>query len=129
MTRADNSHHLRRAAAARNLAAHDRTRAVIEDLDRSGQPITFVAVARAAGVSRSWLYNQTDLNDTIVALRRAGAPPDIATPPFAQRARPTLSANVSTQPARTSRGSAPTTPRYETNWPAPSDGREFPAKH
>jgi small-conductance mechanosensitive channel len=86
MTRADNSHHLRRAAAARNVAAHDRTRAVIEDLDRRGQAVTFVAVAQAAGVSRSWLYNQTDLNDSIAALRRAGTHPDIATPPFAQRA-------------------------------------------
>jgi len=86
VTRADNIHHLRRAAAARNLATHDRARTAIEDLDRAGKPITFVAVARVAAVSRSWLYNQADLHDSITALHRSTAATDIATPPFAQRA-------------------------------------------
>lgn len=82
MSRADNSHHLRRAAADRNDAARDRARAVIEDLDRTGKPVTFLGVARAADVSRSWLYSQPDLHAAIVALRR----PDTAPTPFAQRA-------------------------------------------
>ena len=48
MTRADNTDHLRRAAATR----HDD------------------AIARAAAVSRSWLYNQPDLREVIGTLRQ-----------------------------------------------------------
>ena len=70
MSRADNSHHLQRAAAARHDAAVTGARNAIEQLDRAGTPITFTAVADAAGVSRSWLYNQPDLRDTITGLRR-----------------------------------------------------------
>ena len=69
MTRPDNSHHLQRAALARHDNAVDRARQAIEALDRAGTPITFTAVANAAGVSRSWLYTQPDLNDTITRLR------------------------------------------------------------
>ena len=86
MSRADNSHHLRRAAADRKDAARDRARAVIGDLGRTGRPVTFIAVARAATVSRSWLYSQPDLHAAIVALRRIDATPDTAPTPFAQRA-------------------------------------------
>ena len=70
VTRADNTHHLQRAATARHDAALQRGRGAIEDLDRAGQPITFTAVARAARVSRGWLYNQPDLRDAIIRLRR-----------------------------------------------------------
>lgn len=70
MTRADNTHHLLRAAAARHDLAVTRARAAIEALDRTAQPLTFTAVARAACVSRGWLYNQPDLRDTIIRLRR-----------------------------------------------------------
>ena len=86
MSRADNTHHLRRAAANRNDAARDRARAVIEELDRAGRPVTFIAVARAATVSRSWLYNQPDLHATIVALRHHDTTPATALTPLAQRA-------------------------------------------
>jgi hypothetical protein len=86
VTRADNTHHLRRAAVARNDAAHERARAVIEDLDRAGRPVTFIAVARAATVSRSWLYNQPDLHDVIIGLRPSGATTGAALTPHAQRA-------------------------------------------
>jgi hypothetical protein len=45
----------------------------------SGIPVTFEAVARAAGVSQSWLYGQPDLWAQIQHLRestrRASAPP------------------------------------------------------
>jgi len=84
VSRADNAHHLRRAAADRSNAA--RARAVIEDLDRTGRPVTFIAVARAATVSRSWLYSQPDLPAAIVALRRLDATPDTPPAPSAQRA-------------------------------------------
>jgi hypothetical protein len=86
VSRADNTHHLRRAAANRNDAARDRARAVIEELDRAGRPVTFVAVARAATVSRSWLYNQPDLHAAIIALRHLDTTPNTALTPFAQRA-------------------------------------------
>jgi hypothetical protein len=82
MTRADNSHHLRRAAVARHEAALHRARQAIEELDRNGS-VTFAAVAAAARVSRSWLYTQVSLRDAITGRRRARPAP--ATP-AAQRA-------------------------------------------
>ncbi|MCU1488771.1 MAG: transposase [Acidimicrobiaceae bacterium] len=86
MTRADNSHHLRRAAAARHNAAVCRGRAAIEELDRSGGSLTFSSVARAAGVSRGWLYTQADLREVIIELRRDGSEVARTTIPVAQRA-------------------------------------------
>lgn len=83
MTRADNTHHLLRAAVARHHDATVRARAALAQLDHDGQPITFAAVARAARISRSWLYNQPDLRDTITRLR---ACPGATTIPAAQRA-------------------------------------------
>ncbi len=86
MTRADNTHHLVRAAAARHDRSLSRVRAAIDALERGGDPLTFTAVARTAGVSRSWLYDQPDLRDAIIRLRRdrPTAPPV----PSAQRATP-----------------------------------------
>jgi hypothetical protein len=86
LTRADNGHHLRRAAAARHDAAVCRGRAAIEELDRSGGTLTFSSVARAAGVSRGWLYNQADLREAIMHLRRDGSEVVRTTIPVAQRA-------------------------------------------
>jgi hypothetical protein len=77
VTRADNTHHLRQAAADRHHDALARARAAIETLDRSGESITFTTVSREAGVSRGWLYRQPDLRDAIVSLRahsRASGP-------------------------------------------------------
>jgi hypothetical protein len=62
---------------------HDLTRAkavrALRELDTAGTPITFQAVAAAAGVSRSWLYNQPDIRQQIHQLRqstrRAPSPP------------------------------------------------------
>ena len=69
MSRADNSHHLLRAAVARHDVSIERTRAVIQELDRTGQAVTVSAVARAAAVSRSWIYSEPELRDTIARLR------------------------------------------------------------
>ncbi|MDH3680952.1 MAG: DUF6262 family protein [Acidimicrobiia bacterium] len=80
MTRADNTHHLRQAAAARHTKATDRVTTALVDLDRSGQPMTFTAVADAANVSRSWLYTQPALRDTITSLRSDPARPAPAVP-------------------------------------------------
>ncbi len=84
MTRVDNSHHLMRAALVRHQAATARARAAIEAIDRDALPLTFVAVARAAGVSRGWLYSQPELRDTIIRLRADR--PDTPSVPSPERA-------------------------------------------
>lgn len=86
MTRADNTVHLRQAATDRHETAVARARATLEEFDRSGRLFTFPAVARAAGVSRSWLYKQPDLRCTIIRLRSSAATEP--TVPAAQRATP-----------------------------------------
>jgi hypothetical protein len=57
-------------AAARR---HELTRAkaiqALRELDRAGTPVTFAAIATAAGISRSWLYTQPDISDRIRRLR------------------------------------------------------------
>jgi Family of unknown function (DUF6262) len=56
-------------------------------MDTSGQRITFDAVSREAGVSRSWLYAQEDLRAEIERLRaRHPATPPATVPPQRQRA-------------------------------------------
>jgi hypothetical protein len=74
-------------AAARR---HELTRAkaiqALRELDRAGRPVTFAAVASAAGVSRSWLYTQPDIRSQIQRLRgtRNGKP--VGAIPAGQRA-------------------------------------------
>ena len=46
-----------------------RTRTALAELDQQGRPITFQSVARQAGVSRQWLYQQPDLRAEIERLR------------------------------------------------------------
>jgi Family of unknown function (DUF6262) len=60
---------LRGAAAARSLAAEERVRQAIADLDRRGLPISFQAVATEAAVSRAFLYAHPQLRATIEQLR------------------------------------------------------------
>lgn len=60
---------LRIAAAARSVAAEQRARHAIAQLDRRGQPITFLAVAAEAGVSARYLYRHPQLRATIQQLR------------------------------------------------------------
>jgi hypothetical protein len=85
--RADNSRHV--IAAAHRRAEQTRQRAVtaLRRMDAAGQTITFDAVSRAAGVSRSWLYAQQDLRAEIQRLRqRHPAAPPAQAPPHRQRA-------------------------------------------
>jgi hypothetical protein len=67
--RADNSRHLRAAARRRSTDTHQRAVKALRHLDATGAPVTFEAIARTAGVSRSWLYTQTDLRHEIERLR------------------------------------------------------------
>jgi hypothetical protein len=84
MTRADNTRYLAQAAARRHQAALAKASQAIERLDRTSQPVTFSAVAAAAGVSRAWLYRDPAIRDLISQLRTEPAPP--ATTRAAQRA-------------------------------------------
>jgi hypothetical protein len=73
---------LAKANARRHQSALSATQGTIERLCREGRPVNFGAVARAAGVSRAWLYRQADLRDSIGRLRSTGPAPV----PGAQRA-------------------------------------------
>ncbi|MEV8063426.1 DUF6262 family protein [Streptomyces antimycoticus] len=83
---ADNSHLI--VAAARRRATATRRRAVtaLRRMDATGTAITFETVAREAGVSRSWLYNQPDLRAEIERLRARHRVPETRTVPDRQRA-------------------------------------------
>ncbi len=74
MPRADNSHFIIAAARRRAAATHKRALSTLRRMDKAGLPITFDAVAREAGVSRSWLYNQPDLRTEIERLRARRQP-------------------------------------------------------
>jgi hypothetical protein len=74
-------------AAARR---HERTRSkaiqALRELDRAGGPVTFTAVAEAAGISRSWLYTQPDIRSQIQRLRDTSGQSRPAAIPGRQRA-------------------------------------------
>jgi len=76
--RSDNTEHLRAATGARSERTRDHALAAMRRLDTAGAPITFGALAREAGVSRSWLYTQADLRAEIQRLRRRDQPSDPA---------------------------------------------------
>src|SRR5512144_268523 len=82
---ADNAHLV--VAAARRRAAATRRRAVtaLRRLDAAGATITFEALAREAGVSRSWIYTQPDLRAEIE--RRRTAPPSPSRRPLPEHQR------------------------------------------
>jgi len=69
--RADNSQHI--VDAARRRSEYTRSKAIqaLRALDAAGEPVTFEAVAKRAGVSRSWLYGQPDLRAEVESLRAA----------------------------------------------------------
>jgi hypothetical protein len=59
------------AAKDKSQAAQRRAKKALRALDARGEQITFQAVARAAGVSRQWLYTQPELRSEIERLRAA----------------------------------------------------------
>ena len=83
--RADNSRHVVAAARRRSQVTRRRTLAALRRMDNTGQPITIEAVAREAGVSRSWLYGQPDLRAEIERLRERTRPAAARTIPDRQR--------------------------------------------
>ena len=54
--RADTTAHLITAASRRHELARSKAIRAVRELDAAGATVTFESVARAAGVSRSWLY-------------------------------------------------------------------------
>jgi Family of unknown function (DUF6262) len=78
---------LSEAASRRHELTRARAIQALHELDRAGVPVTFAGVARAAGVSRSWLYTQPGISSQIRRLRqqadRAGSAGAV---PAAQRA-------------------------------------------
>ena len=65
---------LRQAAAAKRQAAVARAETGIRTLTKTGQPITFRAVAAAGGVSVDFLYRHPGLRARIEQLRRQEPP-------------------------------------------------------
>jgi len=69
--RPDNTAPLISAARSRHELTRSKAIRALRELDHAGTPITFEAVARTGGVSRSWLYGQPDLRAEIQRLREA----------------------------------------------------------
>jgi len=67
--RADNSRHLAAAAQHRSERTRTRAREALRRMHSEGETITVEALAREAGVARSWIYGQPDLRVEIERLR------------------------------------------------------------
>jgi small-conductance mechanosensitive channel len=72
--RADNSHHLAAAARRRREQTLARAHEALRELESSGAAVTVAGIAAKAGVSRAWLYAETDLRHRLNALRHSTAP-------------------------------------------------------
>jgi Family of unknown function (DUF6262) len=79
---------LSEAAARRHELTRSRAVQALRELNRAGVPVTFAGVAKAAGISRSWLYTQPDISNQIRRLRQqtANAAGPVGGIPAAQRA-------------------------------------------
>ena len=78
---------LSEAAARRHELTRAKAVQALRELDRAGAPVTYAAVAQAAGISRSWLYTQPDISDQIRRLRKnTDSPGSAGAIPAGQRA-------------------------------------------
>lgn len=68
------SDHLAWAAKARHDSAVSKATAALHELSVQQLPVTFVEVARRAGVSTDFLYRQPALRSTITSLRTTTRP-------------------------------------------------------
>lgn len=66
--------HLQAAAARRHDDVEKRAKSALKAMSRAGEPITFVAVARAAGISTDFLYRHPGLRTRIEDLRCSTTP-------------------------------------------------------
>ena len=76
---------LAEAAEHRRQRAADRARSAIRRLERNGEPVSFQSVARAARVSRQFLYTAGPLRGEIERLRAAHLEAADMQPPPTQR--------------------------------------------
>jgi hypothetical protein len=92
------------AAARRRDSTRRRQRvlAALERLTSAGEEISVAAVARAAGVDRSFLYRHHDLRAQILA-RAAQAEPDASLPRTTQVSRQSLLADLANARAESER--------------------------
>lgn len=86
---ADNAAHLVAAAQRRHELTRSKAIQTLRELEHAGSPVTFEAVARTAGISRSWLYTQPDLKAEIQRLREAARESPTSTVPVSQKATDT----------------------------------------
>lgn len=70
----DNRAALAAATQRRCTDARERARAALRQLDHLGTPVTFVAVAEAANVSRALLYRDPQLRAEVERLRDTAHP-------------------------------------------------------
>jgi hypothetical protein len=77
---------LAEAAGRRRERALERARNAIRRLDQAGEPLSFQAVAREAGVSRQFLYTTGQLRREIERLRTAHLERGARSLPVAQQA-------------------------------------------
>ncbi|MDL9947570.1 DUF6262 family protein [Gordonia sp. ABSL11-1] len=70
----DNSQHLAAAAQDRHDTTRRRAQHALDDLVERQQPITIAGLARAAGVSRSWIYTQPDILQRVTTARNTRPP-------------------------------------------------------
>jgi hypothetical protein len=99
--RADNSHYLIAAARRRSQATQRRAVAALRRMDREGIAVTFDSVAKEAGVSRAWLYNQPELRTEIERLRQRRRPQQPAVPDRQRASDASLRQRLETAIART----------------------------
>jgi hypothetical protein len=84
--RPDNSAPIIAAARRRHELTRAKAIRALRELGHAGTPVTFEAVARQAGVSRSWLYAQPDIRAEIQQLRVTSARTPARAVPARQRA-------------------------------------------
>jgi hypothetical protein len=78
MPSADNTAFLLEATRRRSQEARSRAEEAVQAAQKTREPVTVAGIARQAGISRSWLYTQTDLVDVINQIK-AGAPSPVRT--------------------------------------------------
>ena len=84
--RADNSQLIRDAAQRKHDRCLESVTRAIREADRLGNPVTVLAIAKAAGVSASWIYTQPEVFAAIRTRRdKAGRTEDSSAPSY-QRA-------------------------------------------
>jgi uncharacterized protein DUF6262 len=84
--RPNNTAPLITAARHRHELTRSKTIQTLPELDHAGTPVTFDSVAKAAGVSRSWLYTQPDIRTEIERLRELTRRTPTPSIPTGQRA-------------------------------------------